>query len=302
MSLEAFMHELTRLHIVDKYHAVLLEVANGEVERLKTIEPEDFMGKVDAEGWEVTAPAARELVRHFRAPAEPFSPEIMHNLKRSNFDAAKYKEQFFHKDWQPASWPSIKKSAEFEAKFEQFFKEHALNGDGNIDGAEVPGFMDQLADLLAEHYGTWKTVEELRLAIQWNLDRDFDGEITRAEADEFLEMVRTGHEEVINVRLFGVTEVPQPKATAQNDFFENEFHRLWTKYDADGSGTIEGAETAVFLDGLTDLVIQAYAPKETRAELRDEIQNDLDGDHNGNVTKKEAEAFIFRRCAGRAFH
>ena len=40
--------------------------------------------------------------------------------------------------------------------------------------------------------GTWKTVEELRLAIQWNLDRDFDGEITRAEADEFLEMVRTG--------------------------------------------------------------------------------------------------------------
>ena len=42
------------------------------------------------------------------------------------------------------------------------------------------------------------------------------------------------------------------------------------------------------------------APKETRAELRAEIQQDLDGNHNGNVTRAEAEAFIFRRAAAAA--
>ena len=40
--------------------------------------------------------------------------------------------------------------------------------------------------------GTWKTVEEIRIAVQWNLDRNFDGEITKAEADEFLELLRMG--------------------------------------------------------------------------------------------------------------
>jgi Ca2+-binding EF-hand superfamily protein len=302
MSLDAFAQELSRLRIADKYHAVVLELSNGEVDRLKTIKPEDFMGKEDAEGFKVSAPVARELVRQFRLPQQPGSPRMRDSLKRKDFDLTEYKQQWFDKEWTAPEWPRIQKSAEFEAKFNRFFKDHDLNGDGSINGHEVVGFMDKLSDLLAENYGTWKTVEEIRIAVQWNLDRNFDGEITKAEADEFLELLRMGDEELVNVRR---NSVPAPRATAKNEFFENEFKRLWSKHDDDGSGTISGGETVAFMDDLTDLLLQTYATDESRsprskAKMRQQVQNDLDGDGNGNITRAEAEAFIFRRAAGSA--
>ena len=139
MSLDAFAQELSRLRIADKYHAVVLELSNGEVDRLKTIKPEDFMGKEDAEGFKVSAPVARELVRQFRLPQQPGSPRMRDSLKRKDFDLTEYKQQWFDKEWTAPEWPRIQKSAEFEAKFNRYGSLSAASHDGPLERGEGVG-------------------------------------------------------------------------------------------------------------------------------------------------------------------
>ena len=83
-------------------------------------------------------------------------------------------------------WPSIPGS-DFRGEFERLWKIYDLNDDGTIAGMELSLFLDALTNLLKRYYGAWKPWQEIRQGLQYDLDKNFDGQITRAEANAFLE-------------------------------------------------------------------------------------------------------------------
>ena len=308
--------------IEDRYRSVLIETVANEADYLVDIEPEDLKGKACSWGIPITAPVARGLVRKLRGTPPPtasfgsssrYSFSVsgrqdvskkmmvsMDSIRSESFNLANYRKQRFRPDYVAPQWPTIKKSADFEEKFTKALKDH-LSLDKNPDsmsGSDLASFMDELTNLLVETYGNWKTYEEIRLAVQYGLDQDFDGLITEEDAMEFLEKLRTENEEMVNVPI--TRDVPKPRPTSVNAFFETGMKRLWSKHDTDRSGCIDGEECKAFLDDVTDLHVKAYGESKPKEQLRSAIQADLDNNINGTITRTEAEAFMFRRAAGTA--
>jgi Ca2+-binding EF-hand superfamily protein len=218
-------------------------------------------------------------------------------------------------------WPSIPGS-DFRGEFERLWKIYDLNDDGTIAGMELSLFLDALTNLLKRYYGAWKPWQEIRQGLQYDLDKNFDGQITRAEANAFLEKRQASgaapsydspdfvQQYKPPVKRYGKTTtwhstwstsgstggIGWPKI--DNPEFEFEFERLWSYYDRDKSNSMNGPEVPLFLDAITTLLQHYYVSWKSWEDLREAVQWDLDRNCDGVITRKEAHDFVQRRRKG----